>query len=88
MVRPGGRYKAATIALRMLRIQCFFGHWKDSGSGMDGETVQVTYDGNDQPKEYRRESHHQVDFLSPRYSVPLCITSDEEQRNKDTYRMA
>ena len=71
----------------MLRIQCYFRHRKDSDSRVKGGATKVTYDGNNKPKEGRRESHDYIDPLSLRYLVPLRIDGDKEERNKDAYRI-
>lgn len=83
MVTPCGRNRAASNALRTLRIQCFVGYCQVLGWTM--RPRKVTYDGNNQPKEGRRESHDQIDPLSLQYLVPLYIAGDEEKRSKDPY---
>ena len=83
MVKPGGRYRAAIIALRIPRTQCFAGRQNRRFS----RGVKCTYDRNNQPKKGRCESHDHVDPLPPRYLFPLCIARDEKERDEQAYHM-
>lgn len=54
---------------------------------MDGAAAIVTYDGDDQPEEDRRENHDPIETPSFRCLVPLNIDGDDDKRNKDAYLM-